>query len=83
PIILSGITLFLLGSILCGVAWSMPALIAFRVLQGLGAGAVLPTAMTIVGDIYTPTERAKVQGYLASVWALSSVAGPTLGGLFA
>lgn len=83
PIILSGIALFLLGSILCGVAWSMPALIAFRVLQGLGAGAVLPMAMTIVGDIYTATERAKVQGYLASVWALSSVTGPTLGGLFA
>ena len=83
PIILSGIALFLLGSILCGVAWSMPALIAFRVLQGLGAGAVLPTAMTIVGDIYTVAERAKVQGYLASVWALSSVTGPTLGGLFA
>ena len=61
----------------------MPALIAFRVLQGLGAGAVLPMAMTIVGDIYTVTERAKVQGYLASVWALSSVIGPTLGGVFA
>lgn len=83
PIILSGIALFLLSSILCGVAWSMAALIAFRVLQGLGAGAVLPMAMTIVGDIYTVTERAKVQGYLASVWALSSVIGPTLGGLFA
>lgn len=83
PIILFGIGLFLLGSILCGVAWSMPALIAFRVLQGLGAGAVLPMAMTIVADIYTVTERAKVQGYLASVWALSSVVGPTLGGVFA
>ena len=83
PIILSGIGLFLLGSILCGVAWSMPALIAFRVLQGLGAGAVQPVAITIAGDIYTLTERAKVQGYLASVWAVSSVVGPTLGGVFA
>lgn len=83
PIILCGIGLFLLGSILCGVAWSMPALIAFRVLQGLGAGAVLPMAMTIVGDIYTVAERSKVQGYLASVWALSSVVGPTSGGVFA
>ncbi|MDN4610774.1 MFS transporter [Arthrobacter sp. IIF3SC--B10] len=82
PIILSGIGLFLLGSILCGVAWSMPALIAFRVLQGLGAGAVQPVAITIAGDIYTLTERAKVQGYLASVWAVSSVVGPTLGGVF-
>ena len=83
PIILSGIGLFLLGSILCGLAWSMPALIAFRVLQGLGAGAVQPVSITIAGDIYTLAERAKVQGYLASVWAISSVVGPTLGGVFA
>ncbi|BAS12235.1 uncharacterized MFS-type transporter YusP [Arthrobacter sp. Hiyo8] len=83
PIILTGIGLFLIGSILCGLAWSMPALIAFRVVQGLGAGAVLPVAITIAGDIYTLAERAKVQGYLASVWATSSVVGPTLGGVFA
>ncbi len=83
PIILIGIGLFLTGSILCGFAWSMPALIAFRALQGLGAGAVQPMAITIAGDIYTVTERARVQGYIASVWAISSVVGPTLGGLFA
>jgi MFS family permease len=83
PIMLIGIGLFLLGSILCGVAWSMPVLIAFRVVQGLGAGAVQPMAITIAGDIYTLAERAKVQGYLASVWAVSSVVGPTLGGVFA
>ncbi|MGX5679776.1 MFS transporter [Schumannella luteola] len=83
PIILIGIGLFLLGSILCGVAWSMPALIAFRVLQGLGAGAVQPMSITILGDIYSVAERARVQGYVASVWAVSSVVGPTLGGLFA
>jgi MFS family permease len=82
PIILTGIGLFLLGSVLCGLAWSMPALIAFRVVQGLGAGAVLPVSITIAGDIYTVAERAKVQGYLASVWAVSSVVGPTLGGVF-
>ncbi|MFH5877449.1 MFS transporter [Arthrobacter sp. NA-172] len=82
PIILTGISLFMLGSILCGLAWSMPALIAFRVVQGLGAGAVLPVAITIAGDIYSLAERAKVQGYLASVWAVSSVVGPTLGGVF-
>jgi multidrug resistance protein len=82
PVILFGISVFLLGSVLCGVAWNMPALIAFRVLQGLGAGAVQPTSITIVGDIYTLAERAKVQGYLASVWAMASVVGPTLGGLF-
>ena len=82
PIILIGVGLFLLGSILCGFAWSMPALIAFRAVQGLGAGAVQPMAITIVGDIYTVAERARVQGYLASVWGVSSVLGPTLGGVF-
>jgi MFS family permease len=60
----------------------MPSLIAFRALQGLGAGAVLPVSITIAGDIYTLQERAKVQGYLASVWAISSVVGPSLGGIF-
>ena len=60
----------------------MLALIVFRAVQGLGAGAVQPTAMTIVGDVYTVAERARVQGYLASVWAISSVVGPMLGGVF-
>ncbi len=83
PIMLFGIGLFLFGSVLCGFAWSMPALIAFRAVQGLGAGAVQPMSVTIAGDIYTLAERAKAQGYLASVWAISAVVGPTLGGLFA
>ena len=82
PVMLFGIGLFLVGSILCGVAWSMGALIAFRAVQGLGAGAVQPMSMTIVGDLYSLQERAKVQGYLASVWAVSAVVGPTLGGVF-
>jgi len=82
PIILIGIGLFLLGSVLCGFAWSLPALIVFRAVQGLGAGAVQPMAITIAGDIYTLAERAKTQGYLASVWGISSVVGPTLGGVF-
>jgi multidrug resistance protein len=83
PILLLGIALFLVGSILCAAAWNMLALIIFRAVQGLGAGAVQPTAMTIVGDVYTVAERARVQGYLASVWAISSVVGPMLGGAFA
>lgn len=83
PIIMLGIGLFLLGSVLCGFAWSMGALIVFRIVQGIGAGAVAPMSMTIVGDIYTVAERAKVQGYIASVWAISSVVGPALGGIFA
>jgi EmrB/QacA subfamily drug resistance transporter len=82
PVILVGIGLFLLGSVLCGAAWSMGALIAFRAVQGLGAGAVQPISMTIVGDLYSLEERAKVQGYIASVWAVSAVVGPTLGGVF-
>jgi EmrB/QacA subfamily drug resistance transporter len=82
PVMLFGIGLFLVGSILCGLAWSMTALIAFRALQGLGAGAVQPMGVTIAGDIYTVAERAAAQGYIASVWAISSVIGPTLGGVF-
>jgi EmrB/QacA subfamily drug resistance transporter len=82
PVMLVGIGLFLVGSVLCGTAWSMGALIAFRAVQGLGAGAVQPMAMTIVGDLYSLQERAKVQAYIAGVWAVSSVAGPTLGGVF-
>ena len=82
PIMLVGIAVFLFGSVLCGFAWSMPALIVARAVQGLGAGAIQPAAMTIVGDIYSVAERAKVQGYLASVWGMSSVVGPLTGGLF-
>ncbi|HET9649493.1 MAG TPA: MDR family MFS transporter [Microlunatus sp.] len=82
PVMLVGIGLFVLGSILCGLAWNMAALIVFRGLQGLGAGAIQPTSMTIVGDLYSVAERAKVQGYVASVWAMSAVVGPTLGGVF-
>jgi len=82
PIMYVGIGLFLAGSVLCGFAWSMTALIVFRALQGLGAGAVQPMSMTIAGDIYTVAERAKAQGYLASVWGMSAVIGPLLGGVF-
>ncbi|MCW2839890.1 MAG: major facilitator superfamily 1 [Aeromicrobium sp.] len=82
PVMLVGIALFLLGSVLCGAAWSMLSLIIFRAVQGLGAGAVLPMSMTIIGDLYSVAERSKVQGYVASVWGASSVVGPTLGGLF-
>ncbi|WP_280366843.1 MFS transporter [Nocardia wallacei] len=82
PVMLFGIAVFALGSLLCGLAASMVALIVFRAIQGIGAGAVQPMSMTIAGDIYTLEERATVQGYLASVWAASSVLGPLLGGVF-
>ncbi|MEV5751784.1 MDR family MFS transporter [Actinoallomurus sp. NPDC052308] len=82
PIMFFGIGAFLLGSVLCGAAWSMLSLIIFRAVQGIGAGAVQPMSMTMVGDMYTVEERARVQGYLASVWGMSAVVGPTLGGVF-
>ena len=82
PLMYYGIATFLLGSVLCAAAWSMPVLIVARGLQGLGAGAVQPTGMTIIGDIYSLRERAKVQGYVASVWGVSAVVGPTIGGAF-
>ncbi|MBA8903457.1 MULTISPECIES: MDR family MFS transporter [unclassified Phyllobacterium] len=81
PILIGGIVIFLIGSALAGFAWSMTSLIAFRLLQGLGAGAIQPVTMTIVGDLYRLEERAKVQGVLASVWAISAVTGPLAGGL--
>ncbi|RCG30403.1 MFS transporter [Sphaerisporangium album] len=82
PVMFFGIAAFLLGSVLCGFAWSMPALIVFRALQGIGAGAVQPMSITMVGDLYSVEERARVQGYVASVWGVSAVIGPTLGGVF-
>lgn len=76
-----GMLLFLIGSWLCGLADSMEQLIAFRFIQGAGAGAIMPIASTIVGDIYSPEERAKIQGYLSSVWGISAIAGPAIGGV--
>ncbi|MBV9221110.1 MAG: MFS transporter [Methylobacteriaceae bacterium] len=81
PVMLAGIAVFLIGSVLAGFAWSMPSLIVFRLIQGVGAGAMLPVGMTIVGDLYPARERGKIQGYLASVWATSAIVGPIAGGL--
>jgi len=80
-IFLFGTALFLLGSILSGSSQSMEQLILFRALQGLGAGAVMPIVLTIIGDIFELEERARVQGLFSGVWGLSSVLGPALGGL--
>ncbi|WP_409305953.1 MDR family MFS transporter [Peribacillus sp. SCS-155] len=81
PILTFGIVIFLVGSALCGFADSMKELIIYRFIQGFGAGAVMPVASTIVGDIYAAYERARIQGYLSSVWGISAVLGPALGGL--
>ena len=83
PLLLFGIGVFLVASVLCGIAWSMVSLIAFRGLQGIGAGAFIPMTTTIVGDLYEPAQRGRIQGYLSSVWGVTAVIGPTVGGLFA
>src|SRR5436305_13572174 len=81
PIFLFGSALFLLGSIFSGAAQSMVQLIIFPAVQGLGAGAVLPIVLTIIGDIFELQERARVQGLFSGVWGLSSIIGPAAGGL--
>src|SRR5436190_1183269 len=81
PIFLFGIALFLIGSALCGLSGSIEQLIVFRAVQGLGAGAVMPMSMTIIGDAFGVERRARMQGYFAAVWGTSSGVGPALGGL--
>src|SRR5687768_15936208 len=77
---LLGVAVFLAGSALSGVAGTMTQLIVFRAIQGLGAGAVIPLSMTIVGELYTLQERARVQALFSGVWGVSSIAGPLVGG---
>src|SRR5215469_1732149 len=80
PIFLFGVVVFLAGSALSGTAQSMNQLILFRAFQGIGAGALIPIAITIVGDLFTPRERGKWQGLTGGIWGLSAIVGPTLGG---
>jgi EmrB/QacA subfamily drug resistance transporter len=80
PVMLAGLALFLAGSFACGHADSMAELIAFRALQGLGAGAVQPIGLTIVGDLFDVRQRARMQGLFGAVWGLAGLAGPLLGG---
>jgi multidrug resistance protein len=83
PVLIAGAALFLLGSLLCALAWNMGALIAFRIVQGLGGGALQGTVQTLAADLYPLEERPKIQSKLSTVWAVSAVAGPGLGGVLA
>lgn len=83
PVLVAGIVLFVVGSLLCASAWNMTALIAFRVVQGLGGGALQGTVQTIAADLFPLKERPKIQARISTVWATSSVAGPAMGGLLA
>jgi len=79
PIFAAGAAVFLVGSAACGFTRSMLLLVIFRIFQGLGAGSIQSTAITIVGDIYMPNERARMQGWLSAVWGIAAIAGPALG----
>ncbi len=80
PVYAAAMALFLLGSFLCGTAQSMLQLIIYRAVQGLGAGGLLPLAFTLIGDMFTLEQRAKMQGLFSGVWGVSSIIGPLLGG---
>lgn len=83
PFFMAAISIFVIGSMLCGIATSMYELAAFRAIQGLGAGGLMSMALAIIGDIVPPRERAKYQGYFLAVFGTSSVLGPVIGGLLA
>src|SRR6266852_1841994 len=76
---ISGMVIFLIGSALSGTSQDMTQLIIYRGIQGLGAGAMMPLAMAIIGDIFPPSERGKWQGLITSVFGLATILGPILG----
>ncbi|MFY7568383.1 MFS transporter [Streptomyces sp. WI04-05B] len=83
PVLIAGCALFLAGSLLCALAWNMGALIAFRIIQGLGGGALQGTVQTLAADLYPLEQRPKIQARLSTVWATAAVAGPAVGGVLA
>lgn len=81
--IITALSLFIAGSILCAVAPNMPVLILARGLQGLGGGGIMPVVQTVISDVVTPRERGQYQAYFSSVWMAAGIGGPILGGVFA
>jgi MFS family permease len=81
-LLMIAVTLFTIGSILCGIADSMVSLIIYRGIQGLGAGGMIPLSMIIVGDLFSIEKRGKIQAVFSTIWALSSIIGPVLGSFF-
>lgn len=79
-IYITGVNLFIIGSVLCGLSTDMTQLVIFRALQGLGAGSVLVLTFTLIGELYRLEERARITGYTTTVWALASITGPPMGG---
>src|SRR5579884_3387769 len=80
-VFLAATLLFLLGSMLCGLSQDMTQLIIFRVIQGIGAGGIMPLTQTILGDVYNLAERARIAGFFSAIWGISALLGPTIGGL--
>src|SRR6185312_743420 len=76
----AAVIIFLIGSALCGLAQNLPELIAFRILQGLGGGGLIVTAIAVVGDVVPPRERGRYQGFFGGIFGLSTVLGPLIGG---
>jgi EmrB/QacA subfamily drug resistance transporter len=79
---IGSVAIFLLGSLLCGFAWSMASLIAFRAIQGIGGGGLIPLATTIIADVSSPADRPRVLGYVSGIWGISAIIGPLLGSFF-
>src|SRR6478609_10477160 len=82
PVLQTAVVVFLIGSALCGLAWNMPSLIAFRALQGLGGGGLMVTTTAAIGDIVAPRDRGRFQGYFGAVFGVSTEIGPLIGGFF-